>query len=68
MIVPGLTERKVQDCIKLGITAELSGVNVTGIEGHFKPEHCNDVTAKKEGLISLSYMITMISKAYKVKI
>ncbi|KAK5879285.1 hypothetical protein CesoFtcFv8_024603 [Champsocephalus esox] len=37
-----LTERKIQDCIKLGITADFEGL----VEGHVKGNICDDVTNK----------------------
>ncbi|KAG7238652.1 hypothetical protein INR49_030726 [Caranx melampygus] len=39
-----LTERKVQECVKMGIEGEIGGV----ISGHVKPESCNPVTTKKD--------------------
>ncbi|KAL3042034.1 hypothetical protein OYC64_020064 [Pagothenia borchgrevinki] len=39
-----LTERKIQDCIKLGITADFGGE----VEGHVKGNECDDVTNKDQ--------------------
>lgn len=65
MILPDLTERTVQECVKIGITADF-GADLGG--GHIKPEDCTDVTTKNEGLLLPSYLITLISTAYKVNI
>ncbi|XP_037609315.1 complement component C9-like [Sebastes umbrosus] len=41
-----LTERKIQECIKLGITADLG---IPGLEkGHLKNNDCNNVTNKNQ--------------------
>ncbi|XP_040914348.1 complement component C9 [Toxotes jaculatrix] len=40
-----LTERKVQECVKLGISAELSGLGKL----HTNKDGCDDVTSKGEG-------------------
>ncbi|XP_069556987.1 complement component C9 [Brachyistius frenatus] len=43
-----LTQRGIQECIKLGITADFSGPSFTG-QGKVGPKHCTDVKTKKEG-------------------
>lgn len=53
MILADLTERKIQECVKLGITAELSGVPFTDAKGHVTVDKCEPVTTKKEGLFLL---------------
>lgn len=63
MILADLTERKIQECVKLGITAELGGIPFTEAKGKLGLDSCEPVTTKKEGQFSLSYLITLISKA-----
>lgn len=48
IIVPDLTERTVQQCVKLGITADFSADS----QARVKTDGCNDVTSKNEGLFS----------------
>nr|AFU81223.1 complement component 9 [Oplegnathus fasciatus] len=43
-----LTERKIQECVKLGITAELGGIPFTEAKGKLGLDSCEPVTTKKE--------------------
>ncbi|XP_031173481.1 complement component C9 isoform X2 [Sander lucioperca] len=40
-----LTERTVQDCVKVGITADFQSL----VDGHVKKDNCKDVTNKNQG-------------------
>lgn len=51
-----ITERHVQECVKIGITVDIAGE--TG--GHVKPENCDDVTNKFTGKLSPSHPITLL--------
>ncbi len=64
MILADLTEREIQECVKLGVTADIGGIPFTDIHAEATPVNkCVPVTTKKEGLFSSSYPITLISKA-----
>lgn len=68
MILADLTERKIQECVKLGITADFGSTSVTDGKAHFKKDGCNNVTTNSTGLLSLNYLITLILKDYRVNI
>lgn len=53
MILTDLTERRIQECVKLGIKADFSGMSVTDGQGHYNRDNCGDVTTKTTGLLSL---------------
>ncbi|TDH02285.1 hypothetical protein EPR50_G00171340 [Perca flavescens] len=40
-----LTQRTVQDCVKVGFTADFEGI----VDGHVKNDDCKDVTNKNQG-------------------
>ncbi|KAM4635364.1 complement component C9 [Polymixia lowei] len=42
-----LTERRIQDCVKIGITANID-VGGTGGEHHYRPSNCDTVTTKDD--------------------
>ncbi|XP_034048745.1 complement component C9 [Thalassophryne amazonica] len=42
-----LTESKIQECIKLGITADFTSSKGTNVGGHLKGSHCEDVKTKE---------------------
>nr|XP_046230367.1 complement component C9 [Scatophagus argus] len=44
-----LTERRIQECVQLGITAEFSGTSVTDGNAHLKHGDCDTVTKKEQG-------------------
>lgn len=66
MILADLTERNIQKCVKLGITAEFGTASITDGKGHYNHDDCNEVTTKTDGLLPLPCLITLISRAYKV--
>jgi len=49
MLFADLTERRVQECIKIGITADL-GSSGAVVEGHAKKDDCDTVTNKRAGI------------------
>ena len=59
-----LTQRKIQECVKMGITVDITTDSLP--KGHFdhNKDDCGNVTSKDEGLLSLSYLIIPSSKAY----
>ncbi|XP_013886862.1 complement component C9 [Austrofundulus limnaeus] len=46
-----ITERKVQDCIKAGITADVGIAGKGDISGHVKPENCDDFSNTNTGSV-----------------
>ncbi|XP_070845071.1 complement component C9 [Chaetodon trifascialis] len=44
-----LTERKIQECVKMGISAEFGGTSVTDGKAHFKKDGCDNITMKSQG-------------------
>lgn len=44
-----LTERRIQECVKLGITTEFGGTSLTDGKGHYKKDDCDNVTTKEQG-------------------
>lgn len=57
MILADLTERKIQECVKIGITADFADTDLT--KANFKRDGCDDVTKKDDGVLSLFYQITL---------
>lgn len=55
-ILADITDRQVQECVKIGITVDITG----GAHGHLKPKHCENVTKKSTGKLSPSYPITLL--------
>lgn len=53
MILIDLTERRIQECVKLGIKADFDSMSVTDGKGHYKHDDCGNVTTKTKGLLSL---------------
>ncbi|KAM9307084.1 complement component C9 [Pholidichthys leucotaenia] len=60
-----LTERKLQECIGLGISGEVSLANVGSIKGHVKPKHCDDLTNKEEGNIEGKALVDQVMTSVK---
>lgn len=58
--LPDLTERKIQDCVKMGISADFSGGIVTGGSVHFKSDECETVNPTIKGLYVHNYPITRV--------
>ncbi|XP_054469153.1 complement component C9 isoform X2 [Anoplopoma fimbria] len=56
-----LTERKVQDCINIGINADIAGV----VEGHAKRDGCDDVTTKTEANIHGKAVVDKVMTSVK---
>lgn len=54
MILADLTERKIQECVKVGITAEV-GFGGSTIDGHVNRDDCTPITTKNEGLLPLAF-------------
>ncbi|XP_008274386.1 complement component C9 isoform X2 [Stegastes partitus] len=44
-----LTERRIQDCVKLGITAEFATTTLHDGKAHYKPSGCDNVTTNETG-------------------
>nr|CBX31962.1 complement component C9 precursor [Plecoglossus altivelis] len=59
-----ITEREVQDCVKVGITANFDTNIGIGGEAHVKPDYCNKVTPKntdsKEGSAAVDRVLTLV--------
>ncbi|XP_064833596.1 complement component C9 [Oncorhynchus masou masou] len=59
-----LTERKLQDCIKVGISANFDTNIGIGGDAHIRPGHCKDTvnknTAEKEGKALVDKVITVV--------
>lgn len=66
MVLADLTERKIQKCVKIGITADFGTESITDGKGHYKRDDCDDVTTKADGLLSFPCLNSLISQAYKV--
>lgn len=49
-ILPEITEKGLQDCIKVGLSADLSYAGVGSGSAHIKPEHCNTLKDSNTGL------------------
>lgn len=47
-----LTERRIQECLKIGIEAGFSTTSVQDGKAHVKFNKCDDVTTKSQGLAS----------------
>lgn len=47
-----LTERKIQECLKIGIEAEFATTSVQDGKAHVKFNKCDDVTTKSQGRFS----------------
>ncbi|XP_029300766.1 LOW QUALITY PROTEIN: complement component C9 [Cottoperca gobio] len=58
-----LTDRKVQECVKLGITADFGGAD--GIKGHVKDDDCDDVTNKYQVEINGKAMVDKVMTSVK---
>ncbi|XP_030291657.1 complement component C9 isoform X1 [Sparus aurata] len=55
-----ITDRQVQECVKIGITVDITG----GAHGHLKPKHCENVTKKstdaREGKAVVDKVMTSV--------
>lgn len=50
-ILSDLTERQLQNCVKVGLKADIA----EAVDGHISRDGCDDVTTKNEGwLVTLS--------------
>ncbi|XP_058473666.1 complement component C9 [Solea solea] len=56
-----LTERKIQECVKLGITVDVVGIG----KGNYNPEDCDDVTTKQEDNIHGKAMVDKVMTSVK---
>lgn len=52
-----LTERKIQDCLKIGIEAEFSTTSFQDGKANANLNKCDDVTRKSEGLVFSPFTI-----------
>ncbi|XP_070706782.1 complement component C9 [Pempheris klunzingeri] len=60
-----LTERKIQECIKLGITADFGGKSLTDGKGHYSHDGCNNVSTKNEGNIHGKAVVDKVMTSVK---
>ncbi|XP_071771263.1 complement component C9 [Centroberyx gerrardi] len=60
-----LTERKIQECIKLGISANFNSGAGAEVEGHVKPEDCDKVTTKTEDETSGKALVDKVMTSVK---
>ncbi|XP_076614325.1 complement component C9 [Chaetodon auriga] len=44
-----LTERKIQECVKMGISADFGGTSLTDGKAHYKKDGCENITTKSQG-------------------
>lgn len=66
MILADLTETKIQNCVKLGITADFGTESITDGKGHLARGGCHEVQKTAQGLFPFPCLATLISQAYKV--
>ncbi|XP_077442061.1 complement component C9 isoform X2 [Vanacampus margaritifer] len=60
-----LTERKVQECVKLGITLDLTGESVFEGKADLKGDTCNDVATKAEDEIAGKAVVDKVMTSVK---
>ncbi|XP_041816278.1 complement component C9 [Chelmon rostratus] len=60
-----LTERKIQECVKLGITADFGSTSVTDGKAHFKKDGCNNVTTNSTGEIHGKALVDKVMTSVK---
>lgn len=60
-----LTERNVQECIKIGITADFTGINVSGGKAHFTPSHCDNKDSKTEVRVEGKALVDKVMTSVK---
>ncbi|XP_019747841.1 complement component C9 [Hippocampus comes] len=60
-----LTERKVQECVKLGISADFNMENVKDGKVHYKDDKCNDVSTKGEAEIAGKAVVDKVMTSVK---
>lgn len=61
-----LTERKIQECVKLGIAAEFGTTSIRDGKAHYNRDGCDDVTKKAQGLVFVRKPIILIGQACNV--
>lgn len=67
MILADITERKVQECLKLGITADFGTTSFSDGKAHANRNGCENVTTKNQGLLFLFHHIKVLSKPFCIK-
>ncbi|XP_044030945.1 complement component C9 isoform X2 [Siniperca chuatsi] len=60
-----LTERNVQECVKIGITAEFGGTALTDGEAHLKRDECDNVTTKNAASVSGKAVVDKVMTSVK---
>ncbi|XP_061603227.1 complement component C9 [Phyllopteryx taeniolatus] len=60
-----LTERKVQECVKLGISADFTGETIRDGKAHHKEDKCNDVSTKAQDEIAGKAVVDKVMTSVK---
>ncbi|XP_037121175.1 complement component C9 [Syngnathus acus] len=60
-----LTERKVQECVKLGISLDFTGESVSEGKAHYKDDKCDDVSTKAQGEIAGKAVVDKVMTSVK---
>ncbi|XP_068190712.1 complement component C9 isoform X2 [Antennarius striatus] len=60
-----LTERSIQECVKLGIKADFTGTSLDGAKGHYNKDKCDDVTTKSDDNIDGQAVVDKVMTSVK---
>ncbi|XP_041666576.1 complement component C9 [Cheilinus undulatus] len=60
-----LTERKIQKCVKLGISVDFVTTEISDGKGHYNKDDCDDVTSKVDGDVKGKAVVDKVMTSVK---